>query len=324
MQENQLDDALRTGYFFLEEQTSNARRFRVLKKILKHTKEQLSKNETIEFSWQDIAETNDHHNEGKTLKKLISEVITELDTQYSALNKAAIGNECSFLPKLKQTEKGGGAGNPNKYKITAHSVDLEPLEIEIPSGHISYSLEKIVSLNFLARLINNYVAQGLKLKVPIVGLGLVYLFSVLAFYLGLYDITKAPTLLALVKTLISLGVLFIGLYYFLYPLYQCVTKRIVSAPVLLTPFDKKTAQLEYVATGNKDRKDWPIRQFRIVKYSASCPICVGKIELKEGKGLMRGRLIGCCSESPREHVFSFDHSTKSGRACYPEYRNWPS
>ena len=324
MQENQLDDALRTGYVFLEEQTSNARRFGVIKRILNHTKDQLAKNETIEFSWQDIAELNDHDNEGKTLKKLISEVMTELDTQYSALNKAAIGNECSFLPKLKQTEKGGGAGNPNKYKITAHSVDLEPLEIEIPSGHISYSLEKIASPNFLARWINNYVAQGLKFKLLIGGVGSVILFGMLIIFFGLYSLQQAETLLALVKIIIGFGSLLVSVYYFGSPLYQCVIKRIVSAPVMLTPGEIKTAQLEYVPTGDKDKNERCIRQFRIVSYSASCPICEGKIELEEGVGLMRGRLVGYCTESPREHLYTFDHKTKSGRACYPEYRNWPS
>ncbi len=324
MQENQIDDSLKTGYAFLEEQTSNARRFGIIKRILNHTKKQLARNETIEFSWQDIAELNDHENEGKTLKKLISEVITELDAQYSALNKIAIGNECSFLPKLKQTEKGGGAGNPNKYKITAHSVDLEPLDIEIPNGYIRYSLEKIASPNFLARWINNYVAQGLKFKLLVGGMSSVILFGVLIILLGLYSLQQAESLLALVKIIIGFGSLLISVFYFGSPLYQCVIKRIVNAPVMLSPGDIKTAQLEYVPTGDKDKNERSIRQFRIVSYSATCPICEGKIELEEGVGLMGGRLIGCCTNSPREHVFSFDHSTKSGRACYPEYRNWPS
>jgi hypothetical protein len=324
MQENQLDDALRTGCVFLEEQTSNARRFGVIKRILNHTKKQLARNETIEFSWQDIAELNDHENEGKTLKKLISEVITELDAQYSALNKIAIGNECSFLPKLKQTEKGGGAGNPNKYKITAHSVDLEPLDIEIPHGHIRYSLEKIASPNFLACWINNYVAQGLKFKLLVGGMSSVIIFGLLITFLGLYSLHQAETLLALVKVIIGFGSLLISIYYFASPLYQCLMKRIVSAPVMLTPGDIRTAQLEYVPTGDKDKNERSIREFRIVSYSASCLICEGKIELEEGVGSMKGRLVGSCTESPREHLYTFDHKTKSGRAVFEEYANWPS
>jgi hypothetical protein len=324
MQENQIDDAVRTGYVFLEEQTSNARRFGVIKRILDHTKGQLAKNETIEFSWQDIADLSDHENEGKTLKKLIADVITELDNQNSVLNKTALGNDYAFLPKLKQTEKGGGAGNPNKYKIVAHSVDLEPLDIEIPKGHVRYKLEKIASPNFLARWVNNYVAHGVKLKVLIGGLGAIILLGLLIFCFGVYSVTQATTLLGLVKMVIGYGSFLFSLYYFGSPIYLCVTKRIVSAPIIFTPANITTAQLEYVATDIKDDQERSIRQFRIVTYSASCTICDGKIELEEGVRSMHGRLVGCCTESPREHIYSFDHKTKSGKAIFDEYIHWPN
>lgn len=323
MQENQLDEAINTGNSFLNDHKSNAGRYGVIRRILSYTNKQLIENRSIEFSWKDLAEEgSEFENEGKTLKRLIGESIKELNEHNAKLNQIALNNGYHFLPKIKQTKIGGGAGKPNIYKLEAISVDLEPLDINIPSDHIKYKLEKIANPNFVARWVNNYVAQGLKFKLLVGGMSSVIVSGLLIILFGLYSLHQAETLLALVKVIIGFGSLLFSVYYFGSPLYQCVTKRIVNAPVMLTPGDIKTAQLEYVPTGDKDRNGRSIRQFRIVSYSAICPICEGKIELEEGIDLMKGRLVGSCTESPREHIFTFDHKTKSGRACYPEYEGW--
>ena len=322
MEENQLDDATGTGYSFLDSNKSNARRFIVIRRIFDYTKGKLDKNESVEFSWMDIGEQADVDDVGDKLKKSISEAIEELDKQHSELNKIALNNGFSFFPRLKKTESGGGAGNTNKYKITAHPVDLEPLDIDIPVGHIRYSLEKIAQPNIFARLINNYTAEGAKFGLLIGGLTASICLCLILGMFGFYAIFHATTVIELLKMLIFFSALGYSLYYLLSPLYYCLSQRIVTSPLLLTPSDIKTAQLEYVATTKKTDSGRPIRKFRIVTYSASCPICDGRIELEEGRRRMAGRLVGCCSESPREHVFSFDHKTRSGKAYFDEYRSW--
>ena len=57
------------------------------------------------------------------------------------------------------------------------------------------------------------------------------------------------------------------------------------------------------------------KQFRVLElviYKADCPICGNDISVIAGKNKYKGRLIGECDESPRGHVFSFDHITKKG------------
>ena len=49
------------------------------------------------------------------------------------------------------------------------------------------------------------------------------------------------------------------------------------------------------------------------RYTATCPICKAMIKLDEGKPDFPRRLVGRCSESPREHVYSFDRVTLAGR-----------
>jgi hypothetical protein len=79
-------------------------------------------------------------------------------------------------------------------------------------------------------------------------------------------------------------------------------------------------ELECIST-DKIRKstDRPIRKIQLVSYWATCPICKEnlkrnvRIELKKGGKEFPNRLIGCCSESPAEHIYSFDRITRIGK-----------
>lgn len=81
--------------------------------------------------------------------------------------------------------------------------------------------------------------------------------------------------------------------------------RIVLAPELLVATKEKPAQLELFRDGD-------LRLIRLVRYSAPCPICGAAIYLDDGAPDYPRRLVGRCSESPREHVFSFDRVTQRG------------
>ncbi len=322
MQENQLDDAIRTGYAFLDEVGSSTRKYTVLKKVFDYAGDQVSNNETVVFTWKDIAELNELESGGKALKNHISDAIKELNEQISKLNKLALENGYDSLPKLQKIEKGGGAGIANKYQLSAISVDLEPLDIEIPAGHIRYKLEKISKPNIFARVVNNYSVEGIKFAVLAGWFASLLILGLLILLFGFYSIMQTTTVLGLLKIVFGFGAFIYSLYLFISPLYRCLSLRIISSPILFTPSDIRTAQLEYVPTTRTTDKGRLIRKFRIVTYTATCPVCDGRIDLEEGKGAMKNRLVGCCSESPREHVFSFDHQTKSGKACFSEYENW--
>jgi len=82
--------------------------------------------------------------------------------------------------------------------------------------------------------------------------------------------------------------------------------RIVLAYEPLTNIKEKSAQLELLRDGD-------LRIIRLVRYTASCPICGVTIYLEDGAPDFRRRLVGRCYESPREHVFSFDRVTRRGR-----------
>lgn len=50
----------------------------------------------------------------------------------------------------------------------------------------------------------------------------------------------------------------------------------------------------------------------VQRYSADCPICGWMVKLDRGEPDFPRRIIGRCEEHPREHVFSFDRSSKRG------------
>ena len=71
-------------------------------------------------------------------------------------------------------------------------------------------------------------------------------------------------------------------------------------------------QLEIALGENK------LRRLQLVRYSAVCPVCAGTVELRYAHGANRRRPVGCCSEVPHEHVFSFDRVLRSGRRLASE------
>jgi hypothetical protein len=82
--------------------------------------------------------------------------------------------------------------------------------------------------------------------------------------------------------------------------------RIMLGGNFLTGFMEESVQLDMA----KDEKH---RYIRLVRYTATCTVCAGNVELRYGTGENKRRIFGCCSEVPQEHVFTFDRVTKVGQ-----------
>ncbi|PXX51130.1 hypothetical protein [Aquitalea magnusonii] len=98
---------------------------------------------------------------------------------------------------------------------------------------------------------------------------------------------------------------------FLSPIVRLFNWRITMAPALLTAYKEiDDTQLELMSLPHD--KNGAKKAIRLVRYSAVCPICLGKISLRSGGRRYPGRLVGRCEEVPAEHVFSFDRMRKIG------------
>lgn len=134
-----------------------------------------------------------------------------------------------------------------------------------------------------------------------------YLAASAFFMLG-YQYARRPLETADLASMIVIGALGWGTWRgILRPLVWLVEDRVANAPSFWTAASEDPAQFELTATENYQRK------LQLVRYTAVCPICAGQVELRYALGLNRRRLVGCCSESPQEHVFSFDRVLRAGK-----------
>jgi hypothetical protein len=91
------------------------------------------------------------------------------------------------------------------------------------------------------------------------------------------------------------------------PWVNLFNDRIVTASEHIVAFKEKPAQIELFRDGD-------LRLLRLVRYSAPCPICGATIFVEDGSPDFPRRMVGRCSESPREHIYSFDRVTRKGNA----------
>jgi hypothetical protein len=125
-----------------------------------------------------------------------------------------------------------------------------------------------------------------------------------ATYLGL--LSPHPLTSKDLAALVTFVALPLGVWILvLQPWYRLVNDRIVVAAESILSWREKYAQLELFT-------DRETRRIRVVRYSSTCAICGAAIYVDDGSPDFPRRMIGRCSESPREHVFSFDRVTRSG------------
>jgi hypothetical protein len=93
---------------------------------------------------------------------------------------------------------------------------------------------------------------------------------------------------------------------FLRPAIWLLEDRLMPVSELWLSFAEEDAQLELARQEGK-------RRLQLVRYSAVCPICAGAIQLRYSQGPNHRQLVGCCSEAPHDHLFSFDRIRRVGR-----------
>lgn len=102
--------------------------------------------------------------------------------------------------------------------------------------------------------------------------------------------------------------MFVGiLAWFVWPLYRLTERRIIMAPGIL----QLTSLFQHVLV---IRKEENLKVVRMVRFTGTCPLCGGFVEIQKGLGRYRGRFVGECERNPIEHLYSFDHVLRRGSA----------
>ncbi len=127
---------------------------------------------------------------------------------------------------------------------------------------------------------------------------------VIAIYLGF--IMPMPVTTREIASLIAM----IGLPFWAWldvvkPWFRLLDDRIAVASVSFLAWAEKPAQIEIFQEEDE-------RVIRFVRYTATCLHCGASVYVDDGSPDFPRRLVGRCSESPREHVYSFDRVTLRG------------
>jgi hypothetical protein len=223
-------------------------------------------------------------------------------------------NEVKFLPNIKNTESQGGHKTffyigliPLSNNIN-HKVELKSKHSDDINVAIEYSVPQLPKATTWAKPLLNFKISGWKFYSYITLPILAFIIAYCLFLWNFFAISNVSLIYSII-----IGSVLAGLYCLLIPFYEAIDKRIGLAPIWLTKLKVTSAQLRYVRTDNKRSNGQYIRALQLVVYKAECPVCGNEVLIEKGKYSHKGRLVGVCNESPREHLFSFDHVTKKGK-----------
>ena len=195
--------------------------------------------------------------------------------------------------------------NPSRYYLEWHTNPSEhlqptpqPPDPKNPSS-IRYVMEEISCKGILVR----FFRQGLRVKSWLHRLPFIT-FLVLMLLWTLLIILTLPTITTLGQFSGSLMALVIVWAVYRW-MKEYVENQITPLPYIFQNIDTDSL-LERRQDSDGDRRLY------LVRYAGTCPICGGKVRAVGGGKEFHHRIVGRCDNSPREHLYSFDHVTRSG------------
>ena len=288
--------------------------FEVLQYLAAETKKRASEGRSTDFSAQNLkaALAPDNAREAAGWLSPHWARLIEAEKQWGeGMVATARRQGLAFIPRLEKLQ-----GSPSVYRLRPEPLieGAEPERVPpVPEGGVFYTTESITAPGaFLSKALRAGIipwtmfARASLLAVIMTSLISVLLLAWLLLYFGMRitrplspaDITTGVVFLMLVAGVVSI-------FRFFGELFEL---RIMMAPALLTPMSKDNVTLEL----RRSRDDGP-GELLLARYTSTCPVCGGSVELIEGGQVFRGRIVGRCRRSAREHVYSFDPARKVGR-----------
>lgn len=208
-------------------------------------------------------------------------------------------------------------GKPAFYRLSAkalppsESVMTEDDDV-LPPKFIRYKPDLSLGLSRLGKLFFN---QGLKWtpfkRYSYLSWQLLFLISVILFdfllWFTLWYRKEPVTGQDLLLITMAIGLPW-GTYWHFNRIFRLFEDRIMIAPDWMLAWKEFGATVEI----NRSKDTNAPSTIHVYRYSANCPICGWMVKLDRGEPDFPRRIVGRCEEHPREHVFSFDRSSKRG------------
>lgn len=238
------------------------------------------------------------------------------DSHEEGLQKFAADRGLRFYPWVAKIENGGGAGNQTLIALQSLPIpDTVTTSTTPQSPHeVAYIPVANLKLAWWTRWIfdKEGLAQGWR-KHLLLWPNLIWLFTVALFGVAtLYQLSKSnsPITTSDLVLLIYLGLVTWYSYYLANRLNRLVEDRIIMAAEIMLGAKEFNVCLE-LARSPGGGLNTPKRA-KMVKYAGTCLVCNAQVLLDNGEPDFPRRIVGRCTESPREHVFSFDRTTLTG------------
>lgn len=257
---------------------------------------------------------------------LSTEVRRWWDTRQAQLEQAFRQADFEFIPVLTLLS-GGGRGNTTLYRLDVQPLpaadetpeDARSVEAGAAQGElIRYQVEPAKAAWWLRPIIGKapfrmrswrgYLLMGMMVAEALAILTL-WGFLLLIFRgarpIQASDLGLFLTLLAMTWTW----------WHFTQPLVRLPIERVTIASDLFLAWSQLNGQFRMTRDAkSKVAGGW----FQFVRHWGTCPICAGEVEIAAGGQAFPGRLVGRCSDSPLEHVFSFDPVSLTGAALHTD------
>ncbi len=241
----------------------------------------------------------------------VKTLLSELE---EGLTEFAQENNHPYLPTLEKKQSKGGPNNPSYYWIGSKSrpIDSAIRTYATPEGGIKYRAERRRPKK---RSLGLYIGQRFGNIRRYIVLTLMLIIVLTGYLLAFVPILTPVVTGRATPWLSSVGtfLVFTGLFYWLIgPLLLASIYKVTPLPPWSFAGDDDEPML--LESIRKEKLGKTVRRIDLVKYTSICPICGGRVVVGGGGLRFWGRLIGRCSNSPREHVYSFDHITRIGTA----------
>ncbi|MCJ8321553.1 MAG: hypothetical protein MJK12_18100 [Colwellia sp.] len=248
---------------------------------------------------------------GDQAKKFKSDHYSETEKLLSKINKLKEQqgySDSKFILELSDTGEIGGAKNKKHHFIKLVEINKAKSKNETNNAtHIHYNAVQLPKPYWFAKPFMSIELSSWRLFL-FLALPAFLLFSGVGLFVQSIINPTPSEFIAFLLFIFSVA--FIGSSIF--PFYVASNLRIAIAPQWLMNLSQVSAQIESIKLSKFRKNGRPYRKLEFVIYEGKCPLCNNVVEIENGKRQFKGRLVGICNESPREHVFSFDHVTKSG------------
>lgn len=257
---------------------------------------------------------------GRWLRR--SEVEKWWDARRPAIEQACRRSRLGCLPVLA-IKAGGGRSNSTEYRLEFEQLDEAPeseaAEPELATvgtyrheGAIHYKVDPArtsLCVRWLSTTPQFHIGSWRgRLLVTMVLLALAWvLFNWVIACLSLWpnQSISSRNLFTIV-----IAALQTWLMWFIFsPLSRLPWRRVTLASDVMLGSDQMYGQFRLI---RDTQKKTPGGWFSVVRHWGTCPICSADVDIRSGSPTFPGRLVGRCSDSPLEHVFSFDPVTLAG------------